>query len=240
MPSVTKDSPRTNQPLSLLLQGPPGGGKSTLAMQFPSPFFLDCDMNLAGPERYLRRTNSFPGYSYETIKIDDKGELVPTKDRWARLVTFTEKAIKDPSTKTIVPDSLTSIDEILVAHVLDKTKALLMERQDWRLFRSLLLSYFDVLRSSNKTVIVTVHEDVFRDSKGIIERYAPTVSSGITHYLGAYFTDVWRCESLPGPLGKQKFIIKCLRSAQLDLKNSLNMPEKIEDVTYDKLKQYLT
>ena len=41
-----KNKPR--EPKSILLIGPPGSGKTTLALQFPKVCVMDCDRNLDG------------------------------------------------------------------------------------------------------------------------------------------------------------------------------------------------
>ena len=41
-------------PQSFLLIGPPGAGKTTVSLQLPKPFILDCDDNINGPIRYLK------------------------------------------------------------------------------------------------------------------------------------------------------------------------------------------
>ena len=53
--------------LRLLVQGPPGTGKTTLACHLPKVYIADCDLNLAGPLRWLRENNGPMPVGYDII-----------------------------------------------------------------------------------------------------------------------------------------------------------------------------
>src|SRR5512146_912517 len=101
---------------SILLIGPPGGGKTTFALQFPKPYLVNCDQNLDGPDRYLKTKHSEFAFGYDDVAFDDNGSPVAPPLRWARMRSKTREAGKNPEVGTIIVDSLTHADEYLLAH----------------------------------------------------------------------------------------------------------------------------
>lgn len=251
MKTSTPETPKARSPLSILLIGPPGAGKTTLAMQFPSPHFLDCDENLDGPERFLRGKNAALSYSYDRIKYNDKDEPLDADVCFDRLMSKIDAAKNDVGIKTVIIDSLTLINEFIIRKILTdqastKKKSDEMEARDWIPFKSHFLKLLaSKIRGLGKDCICTVHQSIIYapDPKDIMNKiitaYVPSVQGSITDYFGAFFTDVWRCEARLGAGNRQNFVLITSSTSRSDLKNSLNMPHEIENVSYEKLLPYL-
>jgi len=227
--TASPDSPRKPEPKSILLIGPPGGGKTTLALQFPNVYVLDCDLNLSGPENYLRQAGRPPlEFRYDQIPFDDAGNPVPVQQQWKRLIEKIILAVVDPWVKTIFLDGLTAVDEILLQHVLRTQATTTMRQQDWIPFRSAMVGLIMQIRTTGKTSIVSCHEKTETDEKGNVEAFKPAFRSKIGDFFGGFFTDMWRCQAKPGVAGKTSFWVYPQRTSRSDLKNSVLMPPEIE------------
>jgi hypothetical protein len=237
----TPSAPRPRTPPSFLFRGPPGGGKSTLAMQFPGVWFADCDLNLKGPEDLLRSVNNDLTFSYDTIALDDDGAPLLDKNGqpdhskiWLRFKQKIVDAIREPSVKTMCLDGLTHLSTMLTQKVLKDNNAEIMERQYWIPFRNALMEVVMKCRHSGKTLIMTCHEEIILDKLGLINKYNIAMSSKLKDVFGGLFTDVYLCTSKVGARKERRFTITTNGDAlRSDLKTSFpTMPITI-DVTDD-------
>lgn len=212
-----------DQNFCLLLVGPPGTGKTSFGLQWPGLWIADCDRNLAGPARRYT-SEQVSDIKVSSIKTDDKGELVAPHKQWTRLKQETYKAIKDDTRKTLMIDSLTLMNEMIIQHTLDEKKKTELSQNDYGPFRRELLGYLEILRSQPKPVIVTAHENIERNREGNVLKFSVVITTRVRDYIGAYFSDVWRCFKVAAPNGKEDFKVRTTSDGYSDLKCTLDLP----------------
>lgn len=234
MKTSTPEQPKPPEPKSILLIGPPGGAKTTLAMGFPEVLFLDCDRNLDGPELFMRKHQPTLTYGYQAISYDDNNKPVDLKECYDKLMVSLIEA-RSSAYKTVVLDSLSVVNEFIVRKVLalqGKTEVTIAE---WMKIKS---AYIEILvakaRSLGRTFIATCHEDPVEEAHPtnpmlkIITGYEPIIQGGTKSQIGSFFTDFWRCYSEPAPGDKVEFKIQTMATSKSRyLKNSFGMDSLI-------------
>jgi hypothetical protein len=212
--------------LRVLLQGPPGGGKTTTACQLPRPWIADCDLNLAGPLRYLRSQNLTLPVGYDTIDRDEKGVEVHKQLRFTRLAKVTEDAAKNPDIDTMVFDSGTKISDYIMDHVLKQQGKTQMEMQSWGFYLAFWKQFIGSISTAKKHIVFIVHEKVEKDEIDQALKYFINLPGQIKDVIGALFTDVWRAEASekPGMPPTTEYLIRTSPNYRFALKNSLQLP----------------
>ena len=152
-----------NLSFGLLLMGAAKSGKTSFALQFPRPFIADCDNNLSGPSEYLK-DKGLPPFFYETINVKEDGSERPIDQRWSKLTEVVKEAVVSTKVETIIVDSLSSITDYLVEHILRSEGQKNMRIQDWQPFQYMLKRLITYIRSSGKKMILAC-EDHF-DPRG--------------------------------------------------------------------------
>lgn len=196
-------------PTSILILGRPGSGKTTLALQFPKPFVLDCDKNLNGPARYVAtKLGKLPWFRYDTPLVDKTGAGVPRPLRMDRAQELLNEALADPEIETIIIDSLTT----LIDFIFDKIRATAtglnppkmadgkkqqdepLRIQDWGVFASILKQLIFGLKASKKRIVFIGHIVTDKDEVSKILLNFIAVPGQMGNIISGLFEEVWQTE----------------------------------------------
>ena len=229
----TIDHYASEEYLRLVLQGSPGSGKTTLAAQFPGAYFLDIDHNLGGALRFLKEKKLALPVGYDFVDTDTAGKLIPVRDRYQRMNMLLQEAQLNPAIQTIVIDSATNLADILIEETLrlqGKTKISDYKdgRQFWGFFAQYSKQLMSIFTQMRKNLVLIAHEKLEKNEDGAVVYPVKVNWPGqVGAVIGAWFTDVWRCEVKTQPNGlKTDYIwqIRTMPDFKYELKNSLLLP----------------
>lgn len=249
MPKASEYS--QSDPIAVIIAGPPKSGKTTLASQFPKPHFIDCDGNMRSAVLTAKQLNLSLDFSWDSVNIKDDGSIVPRKERFARLMTLAQNALNSPDYRTIVFDSLITLDAIFLDKVRedqkrgfgidsgsDFSKKLVdgqLKIQDYIQVKALYFNLFSIVRTAGKHIVFTAHTKYKDDehSKELNEVIA--ITGETSKNAGSFFTDVWLAEiesKVDAKGTTYKRFIRSLprieRQKSLGLGNTLGLAPKTE------------
>lgn len=226
------------QSFALLLIGPPKSGKTVFAMNFPDPYILDCDNNLAGALRYHNHVKKpFPFW------FDNPNDEPDPAKRWTFCMKALGEAVQHPEIKTIYVNGLSLLGYYLEQHILaNSTKGgggmndlviageKVMNMSQWGPFKNLMSKLVMGAKSSGKLFIMDCHEHIELSESGATVGYKPLISGSLRNNIAGFFTDVWRCETTNGPKGST-YSVRFQPKSLMQIGNSLNIKDASLDVT---------
>lgn len=234
MPTIDQYS-LTDAHLRLLLQGPSGVGKTTLACQFPGAWVLDCDLNLGGPLRWLKANGKSTPIGYDIIDRTEDGKPVPENLRYQRLLERANAAAGQPGVQTLIFDSCTKIADYIKAHVLrvNGTSSGKFEQASWGFFYNYWVQLVSTVTAAKIHCVFIFHEKVDKDEIDGSLKYFLNVQGQFRDLAASMFTDVWRAEVMGGgglnpTLASYKWLIRTMPDYRFQLKNSLQLPPTFE------------
>lgn len=240
MKQSTPTSPKPVEAKSVLVQGPPGGGKTTFLMQIPDMGFVDADRNLDGPEAFLRKHVKDLSYYYEPVTYKEtNGKLVPLKEEecYDQLISVLDEAKSWPC-RNITVDGLLNIVEFTIQLVLKEQGAKTMDIRYWGPFQSKIIKMVTKFRALGKNVFLTCHErSIERKVKGaggkdmmetVLDHYAIEIPSGINERFGGYFTDVWACYPKQLTGSRMGYRVQFNPDEKRKLKNTFGLGDFVE------------
>lgn len=234
-----------------ILYGKPKSGKTVLASQFPSPWFIDLDHGL-GSVLAIRKELGLD-FDFDVTEIDNEstedpdflklcGKAFARQSAWMKLKKLVEVLCrKMPQDSTLVIDNLSRAGEFLIQHIKKTTGHNPMQIQDWGVFSEEMLFLFDLILGAKCNVIVVAHERTTKDElSGAIYR-SLLVPGQSADRLPSVVDEFWYLiVDVKGTKDRRQHIRKLQTS--IDRKTTAGsrswMPD-IENPTYDKLKSYL-
>lgn len=195
------------------------------------------------------------GFSYDTGNIDDDGTEVPIELRYTRMAKCLATAAADPEVKTIIVDSLTTVRDYVKFDILRQRgqnpnvknavrfdpshpqfAALVL--QEWDTFAFYFRHLIANLRTTNKIIVFTAHQEVKAGEDDGVFRTFLAMPGQSRHNISALFSDVWNTYVEQVGFGSSAVhnrMVRTLPTGATDdrgLKDSLGLPavSKVEDV----------
>ena len=222
---------------ALMLIGTPKAGKTCFSLNFPAPYILDCDNNLAGALRYHNHGKKpFPFW------FDNPNSEPDPNKSWSFCMKAISEAVKHPDVKTIVIDGLSLLGYYLEKHILANSGKgngmddliiageKVMNMSHWNPFKNLMSQFVMAGKASGKLFIMTCHEHIEVNKSGATIGYKPLISGSLRNNINGFFTDVWRCETTSGPKGSD-YSVRFAPKSLMQIGNSLNIKEQSLTVT---------
>lgn len=222
-------------PMTLLLKGSPGGGKTFKAAQFPKPALFSFDNNLSGLKK-------LPPEIRANIKIvdpfkDTNGKDVPPLKVWDNFIALLQKVMDDPEIRTVIIDSLTTLASRLMDKIVGSndpaTKVQIQHYGDFGRYLKWLGEEFLCSPDLNKNVIIIAHERLVRDDLTGKVQYELNIVGQMANTFDLYFTDCWRCYAKQPTSGALEFRVRVLPTDNFNAKCTLSVDP---DFDWDKAK----
>lgn len=233
---------KSEQTLKCLANGGVGTGKTFFAMTHPKGAYLGTEPN------GLDTARSNPDLLKNLVWAD---EFIPSptediKDTFARLDAAILKAHKDAEegkVKTLILDNITYLSENRWIYInkyeklVSSNGALDTRGMYGTLSRWLYQFTLTKLLSFKGNVVVTCHEQIEGDEA--MERkvdkstpVVPNILGGFREKVAGMFSASLYLEKKRTADGKYMYLARCQKGGQRDAKNRYNLPEIVENVSY--------
>lgn len=216
------------KPVTLLLKGDSGAGKTYKAAQFPRPVIWNFDNNLSGLRKLPQEIRS--GVRIKDPRKNKEGKQVSDIEVWKNFTDQLEEVSADSSVGTIVIDSLTTMAEVLMDKILKNADpGTRVEIQHWGDFSRYMKWLGEHLLCANdldKHVVFLAHEQIVQEKIGNVlgsVKYLLSVGGQSKTNFGLYFTDEWRAYTKPRADGDVDYMIRTLPTPYHTAKKSLDL-----------------
>ena len=223
--------------MKILMYGPSGVGKTTLASTFPGPHFVDFDngmLSVAGQDIEYFTINSRPTVDPDYIELF--GEKVAGQNAYLKGLALIEHWGNTlTSDQTLIVDSLSFWNDYTVEHVLQLENQRKPRIQDWGAAQKLLELTVEALNNIDCNLIVIAHEQFVKDDESGFISWLPLTIGKLATKIPIYFDEVWRCYSEPGrgaDRDTQIYGIETKPTRRTTAKSRLHLPFQFTDATY--------
>lgn len=210
-------------PMTLLLKGAPGSGKTTKAAHFPNPVFFNFDNNLSGLKKLPKEIRD--NVMVMDPSTDKDGKTIVGHLIWKNFVTQLTEIADSPIKYTIVIDSLTTLASKLIDFILGSSEpSAKMQIQHWGDFSRYLKWLGEKFLCANdldKHVIIIAHEQIEKDELTQSIIYTLNIGGSLRSSFDLYFTDCWRCFVKSPTGGAVEYMVRVVPTSQSNAKCSL-------------------
>jgi hypothetical protein len=235
----------TNGTLKVLLVGDAGSKKTLLASTFPDPHFVDLDDGMlvcrGRDVKYItigERETTDPDFfaiCKELNKVPEKMAKMSSFAKAQLVIEYWANTLKE--NQTLVLDSLTFYSEAALRHVqkLENPKDM---RQTYGGAQKLIAMTFEQFKNIPANVVVIAHRTLVEEQEGVISYVPKTAGKSFALQLPSFFDEVWRATTMTKKVGgvqTQTYTIETFKTNREQGKTRLNLPQVIEDPTYDKI-----
>ncbi len=214
-----------------MLWGPPGGGKTVLAHQWPRTRTLDLDQGMDSVAWAIRegiiKGKKLEEIVYATItEAKRKGRRIKSASALDMCTDKLDEWLKEKDEwDTIVVDSATALNDYVINAALEANAALglsksreqgrevgmrVMRRQDWGSGMGMFTDFIDWLKSSDfadKLIVITAHEYETTDDEGTLLSVDPLLIGQLRQRVGKDFGEIYYVR-VKGTKAKRKHMIQ--------------------------------
>lgn len=229
-----------NTPPSIILYGPAGCGKTALASQAKNAYLFDFDngmrtaLNLQDVFTPLRQDTEFDTYLDTSTKtatayMNFKSKLQDIQNG------------KGVNYSAYIIDSLTGLCRAIKNHVMCLSGGMFIvpQIQHWGSMVNELESVLTIIRSLNRLMIVTAHENIIEHDNSTLVRIMSMTQNHGTNKLSWLFDEVLYCKSRAKGQGKMDYIVSGKTSSSITTRtrSSINDDIVVNEIGLDGLLQ---
>ncbi len=209
--------------MTLLLKGPPGGGKTYKAAHWPKPTLINFDNNLRGLQK-------LPNSIKSELRIENPfenklGKKVEPLRIWDNYVEIMERLLAEAAVRTIITDSMSTMIGRLVDKIIGSDDpATKVQIQHYGDLARYLKWYGDDILSNpalDKNIVMIAHEVANYDEVTKTTTYDLNIPGGAKSNYDLYFTDCWRAYAKQPMTGPIQYRVRVLPTDKFNAKNTL-------------------
>lgn len=238
-----------SHPITALLKGASGTGKTWTACHFPRAVLVSFDNNTDGLRALPPAAKAnLLGVIHANLH-PTTGAKLPEEAVWDNTMNLLDDLVRDPNVGTIVFDSLTTMAAALEDKLLKTGKPEVnMQIQTWGEYQRFLKAFFQLIcndASIKKHIVVIAHENTVTEKVGdgpnakeVFKGYELLLPTKIRNQIELYFSNVIRFSIENGQLGSS-YVLQPTPSQTWTAKTTLDCLRGKKSIAFDKVKDEL-